>query len=154
MTQLSPELVLAAHQVLADFHYERRPVERGYANRTLYVNLDSSEIQSKPVTQKMKELFTGGRGFAMWLLWNAVADGTAWNDPSNELIIAGGPIGGITGYPGSGKCTAVTISPLTHSIIDSNSGRSFRTPLQLAAQHVRTFPDAWTQTQNRPTQSV
>lgn len=132
MTQLSPELVLKAHTVLADFSYERRPVEHGYANRTLYINLDTSRIQAKPVSQKMKDLFTGGRGFAMWLLWNAVADGTAWDDPSNELIITGGPIGGITAYPGSGKCTAVTISPLTHSIIDSNGGGYFGPYLKFA----------------------
>ncbi|MRR31126.1 aldehyde:ferredoxin oxidoreductase, partial [bacterium] len=132
MTQLSPELVLEAHKIVADFAYERPPVERGYANRTLYINLDEGKIQSKPVTQKMKDLFTGGRGFAMWLLWNAVADGTAWDDPSNELILAGGVIGGITGYPGSGKMTAVTISPLTHSIIDSNGGGYFGPYLKFA----------------------
>ncbi len=132
MTQLSPELVLQAHKVVSEFNYERRPVERGYANRTLYINLATGEITSKPVTQKMKDLFTGGRGFAMWLLWNAVADGTTWDDPANELILAGGPIGGITGYPGSGKMTAVTISPLTHSIIDSNGGGYFGPYLKFA----------------------
>ncbi|GAP14555.1 aldehyde:ferredoxin oxidoreductase [Longilinea arvoryzae] len=132
MTQLSPEVVLKAHKVLADFAYECRPVEHGYANRTLYINLDNSFVQSKPVAQKMKDLFTGGRGFAMWLLWNAVADGTAWDDPSNELIITGGPIGGITAYPGSGKATVVTISPLTHAIIDSNGGGYFGPYLKFA----------------------
>ena len=132
MTDLSPELVLQAHQVVAELTYERRPVERGYANRTLYIHLGTGEIASKPVTQKMKDLFTGGRGFAMWLLWNAVADGTAWDDPANELVLAGGPIGGITGYPGSGKMTAVTISPLTHSIIDSNGGGYFGPYLKFA----------------------
>ena len=49
-----------------------RPVERGYANRTLYINLSDNTITSKPVTQQMKDIFTGGKGFCMWLLWNAV----------------------------------------------------------------------------------
>lgn len=52
MTDLSPELVLQAHQVVAELTYERRPVERGYANRTLYIHLGTGEIASKPVTQK------------------------------------------------------------------------------------------------------
>ncbi|TET99778.1 MAG: aldehyde:ferredoxin oxidoreductase, partial [Anaerolineales bacterium] len=115
----------AAHNLLAEFSYEKRPVERGYANRTLYINLSENTISEKPVTDEMKQLFTGGRGFALWRLWNAVDGDTQWDDPQNELVIAGGPIGGTTSYPGLGKSTVVTISPLTHSIIDSNAGGYF-----------------------------
>ncbi len=122
----------AAHQTLAEWRYELRPVERGYANRTLYVNLSDRTIAAKPVTQQMKDTFTGGRGFGLWLLWNAVTPQTRWNDPENELIIAGGPIGGITAYPGSGKLTAVTLSPLTGVPIDSNSGGYFGPYLKFA----------------------
>jgi aldehyde:ferredoxin oxidoreductase len=50
----------------------------------------------------MKDTFTGGKGFCLWLLWNGTTP-KRWNDPENELCIAGGPIGGITAYPGSGK---------------------------------------------------
>ncbi len=114
-----------AHKVLATFDYELRPVERGYANRTLYINLSNNTIGSKPVTQEMKDRFTGGRGFCLWLLWSAVTSETRWDDPENVLCIAGGPIGGITAYPGSGKSTVVTISPLTNSVIDSNVGSYF-----------------------------
>ena len=125
MTTLTPEELRQAHKILAEFSYELRPVERGYANRTLYINLSDNSISSKPVTQQMKDLFTGGRGFCLWLLWNAVSDGVKWDDPENELVIAGGPIGGITAYPGSGKSTTVTVSPLTQSVIDSNAGGYF-----------------------------
>lgn len=114
-----------AHKTLASFSYEVHPVVRGYSGRTLYINLDENRIVSKPVTQQMKDLFTGGRGFCLWLLWNGIKDTTKWSDPENELIVAGGPIGGITAYPGSGKCTVVTISPMTSSVIDSNSGGHF-----------------------------
>jgi aldehyde:ferredoxin oxidoreductase len=129
---LSREKLLEAHRTLAEYQYEVRPVIRGYANRTLYINLCTNQIASKPVSEKMKAIFTGGRGFGLWLLWNGIHDGTKWNDPENELVIAGGPIGGITGYPGSGKLTAVTISPLTHSIIDSNGGGYFGPYLKFA----------------------
>jgi len=114
-----------AHKTLAEFTYELHPVVRGYANRTLYINLSDNSILSKPVDQKMKDTFTGGRGFGLWLLWNAVKPTTKWNDPENEFIVAGGPIGGITAYPGSGKCTVLSISPQTGTVIDSNSGGYF-----------------------------
>ncbi len=122
---LDPLKDTSGGKTLITFEYETKPVVRGYANKTLYIDLTRNEIKSKPVTDKMKELFTGGRGFCLWLLWNAVKDTTKWNDPENELVIAGGPIGGITAYPGSGKCTVVSISPMTHSVIDSNSGGYF-----------------------------
>ncbi len=114
-----------AHKILAEWRYELRPVERGYANRTLYINLSDNNIASKPVTQEMKDTFTGGKGFGLWLLWNGTTAQTRWDSPENELIISGGPIGGITAYPGSGKSTVVTISPLTYVPVDSNGGAYF-----------------------------
>ena len=119
------EQIEQAHQLLVEHRYELRPVEQGYANRTLYVNLSDNTIQEKPVTQQMKVIFTGGRGFCLWLLWNAVKGDTKWDDPQNEIVIAGGPIGGTTSYAGTGKSTVVTISPLTHSVVDSNAGGYF-----------------------------
>lgn len=113
------------HQIRKKMEYELKPVVRGYANRTLYINLDNETILEKPVTEQMKRVFTGGRGFGLWLLWNAVKKEAKWDSNENELIITGGPIGGITQYPGSGKATVVTVSPLTHSVIDSNSGGYF-----------------------------
>ncbi len=124
----SPETIekmKSAHKLLGEYTYELRPVERGYANRTLYINLTDNTITEKPVTQQMKDLFTGGRGFALKLLWDAVTPTTKWDDPENELVIANGPICGITAYPGSGKSTVVTLGPLTENVIDSNVGGYF-----------------------------
>jgi len=115
----------AAHKLLGEYTYELKPVERGYANRTLYINLTDNIFAEKSVTQQMKDLFTGGRGFALKLLWDAVTPETTWDSPENELVIANGPICGITAYPGSGKATVVTLSPLTHNVIDSNVGGYF-----------------------------
>lgn len=111
--------------LLGEYVYELRPVQRGYANRTLFIDLSDNTIREKPVSQQMKDLFTGGRGFALKLLWDAVTPATRWNDPENELVIANGPICGITAYPGSGKSTVVTLSPLTENVIDSNVGGYF-----------------------------
>ncbi len=119
-------------QVLAAFDYDVPTVEKGYTGQTLYVNVDSGEIQAKPVTEDMKEKFVGGRGFDLWLLWHGVEDDTDWDDPKNEIVIASGPCGGTTQYPGSGKSIAVAISPLTHIPIDSNAGGHFGPYLKFA----------------------
>jgi aldehyde:ferredoxin oxidoreductase len=68
----------------------------------------------------------------LWLLWQAVTGQTRWDDPQNELIISGGPIGGITAYPGTGKSTVVTLSPMTFSVVDSNGGGYFGPYLKFA----------------------
>lgn len=119
------EKMKTAHKLLGEYTYELKPVQRGYANRTLYINLSDNAFAEKPVTQQMKDLFTGGRGFALKLLWDAVTPETKWDSPENELVIANGPICGITAYPGSGKATVVTLGPLTENVIDSNVGGYF-----------------------------
>jgi hypothetical protein len=53
MTDL--EMMKVAHRTLAEYRYELRPVVRGYANRTLYVNLAQQEISEKPVTQQINK---------------------------------------------------------------------------------------------------
>lgn len=119
---------------IADFTYPLRKVEKGYNNRTLYINLTINQIKSKNVTQQMKDTFIGGRGFNLWLLWNALPKDriVKWDDPENEVCIACGPLGGTPIYPGSGKSIVVTVSPLTDSVMDSNVGGYFGPYLKFA----------------------
>jgi len=111
-------------EMIAKYEYDLKAVDRGYNNRTLYINLTDNKILSKTVTEEMKDIFIGGRGFDLWLLWNALPKDRIikWNDPENEICIACGSMGGIPIYPGSGKSIVVTISPLTGSVMDSNVG--------------------------------
>ena len=90
------------------------------------------KFKSKPVTQEMKDIFIGGRGFGLKLLWEAVKDQTKWNDPENEIVISSGPLGGTTQYPGCGKSLVVSISPLTGAVADSNVGGYFGPLLKFA----------------------
>lgn len=115
----------ASRKELARFSYERQEIDKGYAGKTLYVNVGDHTISTKDVTQEMKDIFIGGKGFGLWYLWQATHPNTKWNDPENEIVIASGPIGGITQYPGAGKSLVVTLSPLTHSVMDSNVGGFF-----------------------------
>ena len=113
-------------------NYERPAVEKGYTNQTLHINISDSAVSIKPVTKKMKELFIGGKGFDLWLLWKAVKPDTKWNSPENEICIASGPLGGTPIYPGSGKSIVTTISPTTGCVIDSNVGGYFGPYLKFA----------------------
>lgn len=112
-------------RVIAQMSYEPAQLQRGYAGRTLYVNIGTGRIEERPVTEMMKEKFIGGRGFGLWRLWNAVDANTKWDDPENEIVIGSGPIGGITTYAGAGKSIVVSLSPTTGSVIDSNVGGYF-----------------------------
>ncbi len=112
-------------KVLKQYKYTWAPIDKGYNNRTLYVNVGDGTISEKPVTQLMKDKFIGGKGFGLKLLWDGTRPETKWNDPDNEIVIAGGPVCGITQYSGTGKSIVVSISPQTDSIMDSNVGGFF-----------------------------
>jgi aldehyde:ferredoxin oxidoreductase len=112
-------------EAIKTFDYKRPVIENGYANQTLLVDISNSDVSIHQVTEKMKEVFVGGKGFDLWLLWNAVKGTTRWFDPDNAICIASGPMGGTPVYPGSGKSIVTTISPLTGTVIDSNVGGYF-----------------------------
>ncbi|MGV9197415.1 MAG: aldehyde ferredoxin oxidoreductase family protein [Promethearchaeia archaeon] len=113
--------------VLAELRYNHQDMKHGYTNRTLYINLTTNELKIKPVTKEMREKFIGGKGFDLWLMWNALPKNriVKWDDPENEICMATGPLGASTYYPGGGKSIVTTISPLTGIIIDSNVGGHF-----------------------------
>ena len=121
-----------AHHVVTKYSYKKGKVEKGFANRTLYINLSTNEIKEKKVTEDMKKKFTGGRGFGLKLLWDSIKPSTRWDSVENELIITTGPLCGITQYPGTGKSLCLTISPSTNIICDSNVGGFFGPYLKFA----------------------
>ncbi len=112
-------------KLIKEWSYNWHPIERGYNNRTLYINVGDLNIFERPVSQEMKDKFVGGKGFGLKLLWDATTPTTKWDDPENEIIISPGPIAGITQYSGTGKSLLVSISPQTDSIMDSNVGGYF-----------------------------
>jgi aldehyde:ferredoxin oxidoreductase len=113
------------HKLITSHKYTWAPIEKGYNNRSLYVNVSNNAIKEKPVSQEMKDKFIGGKGFDLRLLWDATKPETKWNDPENEIVISGGPCCGITQYSGAGKAICCAISPQTDIIVDSNVGGYF-----------------------------
>ena len=115
----------AAHVLLKEVTFTPSLPVLGYNNRTLHIDLTTLAVTEKPVTQQMKDIFIGGRGFGLWYLWQAITPATRWNDPENAIVISPGPLAGNTQYPGSGKSLVVTLSPQTGIPIDSNVGGYF-----------------------------
>ncbi len=114
-----------SHETIESWPYKFTPLERGYTDKILHVDLSKSKMTEKSVPAVMKEKFIGGRGYGLRLLWDATKPDTQWNDPENEIVISSGPIGGITQYSGSGKSICVSLSPQTNSVMDSNVGGFF-----------------------------
>jgi NADH:ubiquinone oxidoreductase subunit E len=115
----------AAHEVLAEFSFEPAELERGYAGRTLRIDIGRGEFRIDPVTQQMKDLWIGGKGFDLWLMLQEVTKETRWDDPENPLCFASGPLGGVTSVSGAGKTIVTGLSPLTDSVMDCNVGGYF-----------------------------
>jgi aldehyde:ferredoxin oxidoreductase len=117
--------IKAHHKLIKKWKYTWTPLEKGYTDKVLYLNVGTPEIREKDVPPVMKEKFIGGKGYGLRLLWDATKPDTKWDDPENEIIISSGPIGGITQYSGTGKSLVVSISPQTDSVMDSNVGGFF-----------------------------
>jgi aldehyde:ferredoxin oxidoreductase len=122
---MDKESMKAQHILLKSWDYIWTPLNKGYTDKVLYINVGTPEIKDKDVPLQMKEKFIGGKGYGLRLLWNGTKPDTKWNDPENEIVISSGPVGGITQYSGTGKSLVVTISPQTDSIMDSNVGGFF-----------------------------
>ena len=115
----------AAHEVLAEFSFEPVGLERGYAGRTLRIDVGAGQCRIDPVDQQMKDLWIGGKGFDLWLMTKEIDRDTTWDAPNNPLCFSSGPLGGSTSVTGAGKTIVTSISPLTKSIMDCNVGGYF-----------------------------
>lgn len=124
--------ILEAQKVLGEFEYEPKRAVKGYTGEILRVDISEPSFRVIPVTDQMKEIFIGGKGFDLLMMWQEVSPKTKWDSPENPICISSGPLGGTTSFPGSGKSIVTTISPTTGSAIDSNVGGHFGPLLKFA----------------------
>jgi len=96
-----------------------------------YINLSTKKIVKKPVPKQMRQLYLGGRGIDMYLLYNHVKPHIDPLSLENVLIIGNGLLCGIPCL-GSGRCDISAKSPLTNAVGDSNIGGFFAPELRLA----------------------
>ncbi len=104
----------------------------GYANRTLSVDLGSGTVTVSNLDSEVRDYFIGGRSLGLYLLHRRITSQTAPFDPENPLIFSPGPLGGIPQFPGTSKCMALALSPLTGIPGVSNFGGHFGAYLKYA----------------------
>jgi NADH:ubiquinone oxidoreductase subunit E len=121
-----------AHNLIAEKTFEHKELLKGYADRSLRIDISTGKITTHPVTEQMKQLWTGGKGFDLWLTLQEINENTKWDSPENPICFSSGPLGGTTSFPGSGKTLVTAISPLTDGIMDSNVGGYFGPYLKFA----------------------
>jgi len=116
--------------------YAPAQVAGGYTDRVLRVDLSDNRsdhrIWVEELAPDFKAKYTGGRGYAIKLIWDGTTADTRYDSPENILVMAGGPLCNEPGFPGTGKFIVGTISPLTDTFIDSNVGGHFSSLLKLA----------------------
>ncbi len=115
----------AKHRIVSSLEYEPVGLEKGYTRNYLRADIDSGDISIHPVTQEMIDLFIGGKGFDLRLMWDEVNPDTKWDSPENPVCISSGPLGGTTSFSGAGKSLVTSLSPTTQAPIDSNVGGYF-----------------------------
>lgn len=112
--------------------YTQTRLNHGYANRILTIDLGSGEIQAPVIDPTVRAYFIGGRALGLYLLHKGIQPRTTAGDPENPLIFAPGPLAGIPQFPGTSKCMAVSLSPLTGIPGVSNFGGHFGAYLKYA----------------------
>ncbi|MEI6306000.1 MAG: aldehyde ferredoxin oxidoreductase C-terminal domain-containing protein, partial [Deltaproteobacteria bacterium] len=112
--------------------YAKQKLNRGYANRILAINLDNGTIETPELDPEVRDYFIGGRSLGLYLLHLAITDSTNAYSQENPLILANGPLGGIPQFPGTSKCMAISLSPLTGIPGVSNFGGYFGAFLKYA----------------------
>ncbi len=123
------------HKLIAEFSYEPVIIRQGYTGRTLRIDLTNNEFRIDPVTDEMKKLWIGGKGFDLWLMFKEIfpiRDEITWDHSGNPLCFGPGPLAGSLEFPGAGKTIVTAISPATGSIMDSNVGGYFGPYLKFA----------------------
>ena len=112
--------------------YTKKPLSHGYANQILTIDLGTGKINPRLLDEQARDFFIGGRGLGLYLLHKKINAKTNAGDAANPLIFSPGPLGGIPQFPGTSKCMAISLSPLTHIPGVSNFGGHFGAYLKYA----------------------
>jgi aldehyde:ferredoxin oxidoreductase len=112
--------------------YTKSALKNGYANQIITIDLNTGVIETPGLDPQMRDYFIGGRSLGLYLLHKRITSQTTPYDPENPLIFSPGPLGGIPQFPGTSKCMAVSLSPLTGIPGVSNFGGHFGAYLKYA----------------------
>ncbi|MCD6514017.1 MAG: aldehyde ferredoxin oxidoreductase family protein [Candidatus Odinarchaeota archaeon] len=94
---------------------------KGWTGKVLRIDLSKKKYAVQEISYDLAKNYVGGRGFAIKILWDELKPGTDPLSPDNKLILASGPLNGIT-IPNAGKMVVAAKSPLTGGYGDGNIG--------------------------------
>jgi aldehyde:ferredoxin oxidoreductase len=92
----------------------------GFANRIAHVNLDTGQVEFKPIPEEWAQKYIGGRGLGVKYVFENGHQVDPLS-PDNILCFINGPLTG-TEVNLSGRMAVVTKSPLTNTVTDSHHG--------------------------------
>lgn len=104
---------------------------KGYSNKILEINLTDRSWSVSEASIKDRELYIGGKGLGMKLMYDRLKPGADPLGEDNILIIMPGVVTG-TGAPCSGRFEAVSKSPLTGIVATASCGGPFGIQLKTA----------------------
>ena len=110
---------------IASISYRKAEIDKGYTDRLLEVNMSAKTITVSTIPKATREMFVGGRGYCLKLVYDKTTGATRYDSPENVLAFAGGPFCGESSFAGTGKFIIGSISPLTGTFCDSNVGGYF-----------------------------
>lgn len=96
----------------------------GYMGKILDIDLDRNKVSLYEVSDETRRKYLGGKGLAARILYDTVEKGVDPLSPKNVFIVMTGPMTG-TNAPCTSRFGVTTKSPLTGTIVASNSGSSF-----------------------------
>ncbi|MBF0302156.1 MAG: aldehyde ferredoxin oxidoreductase family protein [Desulfamplus sp.] len=104
---------------------------KGFSNKILEINLTDKSWSISEASIKDREMYIGGKGLGMKLLYDRLKPGVDPLGEDNILIIMPGVMTG-TGAPCSGRFEAIAKSPLTGIIATASCGGPFGIQLKTA----------------------
>jgi len=96
----------------------------GTNNRMLEIDLTAKKFQVTEVNKKDRDLYLGGKGLGLKLLYDRMEPGLDPLGPDNMIAFTMGILMG-TGAPCSGRFEAITKSPLTGAMVTGTCGGPF-----------------------------
>ncbi len=103
----------------------------GWTGRLLRVDLSARSTKIEEINEEILHLYLGGRGLGAYLVYTEVPSDTDPLGPENILAFCAGALTGVR-VPTGGRSSLSTLSPLTGTIFDANTGSQFGVRLRWA----------------------
>ncbi len=103
----------------------------GWTKKMLRVDLSDGSTSIEEIDEEILQKYLGGRGLGAYLVYTEVPPDTDPLGPDNILAFCNGAMTGVA-VPTGGRSSLSTLSPLTGTIFDANTGSQFGVRLKWA----------------------